>query len=253
MILDLQKASMWKRISAFLLDAILLIVLATGLFCLIAWVTGYDQYQQTVDAAYERVAEQYGITPEMAYKTAETLTEAETEAILAANAAIAADTEAVYAYQMVASLSLLIITFGLLGAFLVLEFAVPLFLANGQTVGKKIFGLGVMHTEFVRIRPVALFIRTVLGKFAVGAMPLAMAALFVISGMGSAVFLLIALILLAAQIITLVVSHENAALHDKMAVTAVVDLGSQMIFDTHEQMLAYKKKLAAEKAASSVY
>lgn len=253
MILDLQKASMWKRASAFLLDAILLIVLATGLFSLISMVTGYDRYQQTIDAAYERIAAEYGVTAEMAYKTADTLTAAETEAIMAANAAIAADQEAVHAYQMVASLSTLIITFGLLGAFLALEFAVPMFLGNGQTVGKKVFGLGVMHLECVRLRPVALFIRTVLGKFAVGAMPLAMSGLFVISGMGSPIFLLIALALLAAQVIILIVSRENAALHDKMAVTVVVDLGSQMIFDTHEQVLEYKKKLAAEKAATSVY
>lgn len=253
MIIDLQKASMWKRASAFLLDAILLLVLATGLFCVLSWCTGYDRYQQTVNEAYDRVAAEYGITQEMAYKTEDTLTEAETEAIIAANAAIAADVDAVYAYQMVASLSLLIVTFGLLGAFLVLEFGVPMFLGNGQTIGKKVFGLGVMHVQNVRIRPMALFVRTVLGKFAVGAMPLAMAAMYVISSMGSPIFLLIALVLLVAQVITLIVSHENAALHDKMAVTAVVDLASQMIFDTPEQVLEYKKKLASEKAASSVY
>lgn len=253
MILDLQKASMWKRVSAFILDAILLTVLATGLFWLLSLLTGYDRYQEIVDAAYTRVSAEYGITDEMAYKTVETLTEAELAAISGANAAISADAEAVHAYQMVASLSLLITTFGLLGAFLVLEFAVPLFLRNGQTVGKKVFGLGVMHLECVRLRPVALFVRTVLGKFAVGAMPLAMAGLFVFSSMGSPVFLLIAAVLVLAQLITLVVSRENAALHDKMAVTAVIDLGSQMIFDTPEQVLEYRKKLAAEKAASSVY
>ena len=36
MILDLQKASLLKRASAFLLDAILLVVLATGFFYIIS-------------------------------------------------------------------------------------------------------------------------------------------------------------------------------------------------------------------------
>ncbi|MBQ2953347.1 MAG: RDD family protein [Clostridia bacterium] len=253
MISDLQKASMWKRASAFLLDAILLVVLATGFFLVISLITGYDQHMNIVSEAYERIGTQYGITSEMKQKDQADMTPEELAAMNAANAAIAADAEAVHSYQMVSTLSVLIVSLGLLASFLLLEFAVPLLLGDGQTIGKKIFGIGLMHTEGVRLGHVALFIRTVLGKYAVETMPLALSLVFIIGGIGSPVFLLITAVLLIAQVILLIVSRENALLHDRMAVTVAVDLASQMIFDTHEQLLEYKKKAHAEKAASSVY
>ena len=253
MSLDLQKASLWKRASAFLLDAILLVVLATGLFFLIGTCTGYDDHLQVVTEAKNRIAAEYGVTDEMAYKATEDLTEEELAAINGANAAIAADEAAVYAFQMVTTLSTLTIALGLLGAFLLMEFAIPMFLGNGQTLGKKIFGLGVMHTEFIRLKPVALFVRTVLGKFAVGTMPFAMTGLFLLSGLGSPYFLLIAAAILLTQLILLIATRDHALLHDKMALTVVVDLASQMIFDTPEQMLEYKKKAHAQRVADSTY
>jgi len=253
MIYDLQKASMWKRGAAFLLDAILLSILAVFFGWVIAVCTGYDSHQAVVSEAFERYAAEYGVTAEMSVKDPSLLTQEEQDILAAASAAIAADNAAVYAYSMVTQLSTLIITFGLLGAFLVLEFLIPLLFRNGQTIGKKIFGVAVMHLEGVRLGHVALFVRTVLGKFAVETMPLAMSLLFVLGGIGSPVFLLIALILLVVQLIMLIATHENALLHDKMAATVAVDLASQMIFDTHEQMLEYKKKAHAEMVASSVY
>lgn len=253
MIYDLQKASMWKRASAFLLDAILLIVLASGFFFLIAALTSYDHHLAIVNEAYDRIGATYGVTVDLQVKPVEEMTADELAIMNAANAAISADAAAVHAYNMVVNLSMLIVTFGLLGSYLVLEFLVPLLLKNGQTIGKKIFGVAVMHVEGVRLGHVALFIRTVLGKFAVEAMPLAMSALFVLGGVGSPVFLLIAAALLIVQLIVVIASRENALLHDKMAWTVTVDLASQMIFDTREQLLEYKKKAHAEKVASSVY
>ena len=48
MIYDLQKASMMKRFSAFLLDFILLIILTTGFMWLISTVTGYADYTTAI-------------------------------------------------------------------------------------------------------------------------------------------------------------------------------------------------------------
>ena len=61
MIYDVQKASMWKRISAWLLDIILLAVLAVGLGALISYVTGYDSYNQQLLASYDKYETQYGV------------------------------------------------------------------------------------------------------------------------------------------------------------------------------------------------
>ena len=55
-------------------------------------------------------------------------------------------------------------------AFLLLEFLIPLLLGNGQTVGKKVFGVAVMREDSVKLSPVLLFIRAILGKYTIETM-----------------------------------------------------------------------------------
>ena len=50
MIYDLQRASMWKRISAWLLDAILLCIVTTLMAFLLSIALNYDSYSQRLDA-----------------------------------------------------------------------------------------------------------------------------------------------------------------------------------------------------------
>ena len=42
-------------------------------------------------------------------------------------------------------------------------------------------------------------------------------------------------------------------IHDLLAGTVVVDVSSQMIFRTTDDLIAYKKKIAAEQSARQVY
>ena len=48
-------------------------------------------------------------------------------------------------------------------------------------------------------------------------------------------------------------SHGNCAIHDLLADCVVVDLSSQLIFDTEEELLEYKKRMSAENAAQQSY
>ena len=61
MIYDLQKASMWKRASAFLFDVIILGILVVGIAAAMSSILGYDKYMGQVDEAYAQYATQYGI------------------------------------------------------------------------------------------------------------------------------------------------------------------------------------------------
>ena len=54
MIYDLQKAGMWKRISAFLFDNILLLVAIVGIAALLSTMLGYDKHSDALNAAYEK-------------------------------------------------------------------------------------------------------------------------------------------------------------------------------------------------------
>ena len=61
MIYDVQKASMWKRISAYLFDAILLSIVAVLFAWMMSGLLGFDRYSDTLNAAYTHYGERYGV------------------------------------------------------------------------------------------------------------------------------------------------------------------------------------------------
>lgn len=253
MIYDLQKASILKRISAWLLDAILLVILVTGAAALIASLTGFDGYLEQYSTAQTRYEEQYDIQFNMTPEEYGALTEEELAVYDTAYEALISDQNAMYAYNMIINLALMIISLSILAAHLVMEFIIPLLLGNGQTLGKKAFSIAVVRTNSVKITPVVLFIRTFLGKYTIETMLPVLVILLLLIGSGGLVALVILAALLVAQIALLIATPTNALIHDKLADTVTVDMTSQMIFATEEDLLNYKKKVAAEKAERETY
>ena len=253
MIYDLQRASMWKRISAWLLDAILLCIIATLIAFVLAAVTNYDGYSEQLDARYTYFEEQYGVSRNLTQEQVNAMTDEERANLTAASDAIAADEEALYAYNMMLQLIIIMTSFGILLGYVVLEFAVPMVLGNGQTIGKKVFSLGVMQQNGVRVNGVCMFIRTVLGKYAIETMiPVMMVLMLFFGTIGTVGWIIVGAIGIV-QVALLVTTRERCMIHDKLANTVTVDLPSQMIFKTQEDLIAYKEKVAAEKAANQVY
>lgn len=253
MIYDLQKASMWKRISAFLFDGILVSILAVFFAWGISAALQVDRYQAAVQGAYEKYGAQYGINMQMDFEEYESLTEEGLLALENAYAAMNGDGEAVRAQQMMVYTSLITVSLGILFAFLLWEFLLPLRLGNGQTLGKKIFGLGLMRQDGVKIRPLALFVRTVLGKYTIETMiPVLLILMILMNSIGVVGPIVIFLILLLEGLL-LLFTRNHTTLHDLMACTVEIDMASQMIFDTPEDLLAYKQKIQAEKAAREAY
>lgn len=243
MITDLQKASMLKRISAYILDMILLLIAVTGLALLLTIAFDYDSYQETLNAAKLSYAEQYGVDLNAEYSS---MTEEQKASYEKALEALNKDEEALRAYNMMANLMLLISSLSIFAAYLLLEFILPLILKNGQTVGKKVFGLGLVRADSVRISSLALFTRTVLGKYTIETMIPVSIVLMILMGSLGIEGTLILLVLLLAQIILLIVTKTRSCIHDLMAGTVVVELSSQMIFASSEEMLAYRKRIHAE-------
>lgn len=253
MIYDLQRASMWKRISAWLLDAILLCIIATLMALVLAAVTNYDGYSEQLDARYTYFAEHYGVSRNLTQEQVDAMSDEERANLTAASDAIAADEEALYAYNMMLQLTIIMTSFGILLGYVVLEFAVPMVLGNGQTIGKKVFSLGVMQQNGVRVNGVCMFIRTVLGKYAIETMiPVMMVLMLFFGTIGTVGWIIVGAIGIV-QIALLITTRERCMIHDKLANTVTVDLPSQMIFKTQEDLIAYKEKVAAEKAANQVY
>lgn len=249
MIYDLQKAGVLKRAAAWLLDIILLVVLACGIGMILSAALNYDQHSQALEACYERYEKEFGID----FDVYADLTEEEQARFEAANAALQKDTQALKAYNMVVNLSLTIVSLSILLSYLALEFAVPLLFGNGQTMGKKVFGIGLIRVDGVKISTFALFVRTVLGKYTVETMIPVLMAMMIFIGTIGILGPAIVLGLLILQVALIVTSPTNSALHDHMAATVAVDLASQMIFATAEDLVEYKKQVHAEQVKNQPY
>lgn len=254
---DIQKASLWKRIAAGILDAILLAVLATGFGGVLSSLLNYSDYHTQYVSINQRYIDEYGIDVEMTQDKFDLMSQQEqqeyTARVEAADAAIMADAQAQQSFSAVLNLSLIIVTGGILLAMLVLEFVVPMLFGNGQTVGKKAFSLCLVRTDGVKMNGVQHFTRVILGKFAVETMIPVYAVVMLMLNQFNLFMLTFAAALLIAQVVILIVTRNNCLLHDLMAGTVVVDHGSQQIFKSTEDLVAYQKRIAAERAARQTY
>lgn len=253
MIFDIQKASVLKRISAFILDAILICIVATGFAVLMSQITDYDGHSDRLEEYYASYEAEYGVTFRMTEEERAAMTKEEQEQYKKAYEALTADKEAMKEYAKVFNLTLTIISLSILLSFAATEFVVPLCLKNGQTVGKKVFGIGVIRTDGVKMNPLMLFVRTFLGKFTLETMiPVLIIVMICFNSIG-----LMGLIVLCAelllQIILFFATKTNSLIHDLLAGTVCVDMASQMIFASESEMIEYKKRVSAEKAARSQY
>ena len=256
--LDLQKASLLKRVSAYILDMILVLILTTGFAVIFSWMLGYSAHEEAMDARRDYFIEKHGITE---FAKEFTLTEEEynklpkeqQDAYVAAYEEFAQDPEANYAYNMVITLSFLIITLAVLLAYIALEFVVPLFLGAGMSVGRKVFSIGVMHENFVKMTPTTLFVRSILGKCTIETMVPIYLVLLIVFGQLGLVGLIVLAAMLVLQLGLVFGTRSHATIHDLLSHTVAVDYSSQMIFDTEEDLLRYKSELARRNAEKQTY
>lgn len=250
---DLQIANIWKRMAAWLFDGILTGVIAVAIGVLLSALLGYDGYAVRLDEAYAKYETEYAVAFEISQETYEAMTEAERENYNAAYEALVADEDAMYAYNMMISLSLVIISLSVLLAVALWEFAVPLWLGDGRTLGKKIFGLCLVRNDGVKLNTMQLFTRSILGKFSIEIMIPVLILLMIFWGVMGVMGTMVLTVLAAGQAFSLLATKSHSAIHDLLAGTVVVDYGSQTIFRTTEDLIAHKKRIAAERAARSPY
>lgn len=250
---DVQRASLTKRLSAWLLDVILLVCLTVGLAALFSSLFGFDRYNAQLDEAYAHYGEVYDVDFNISAEDYEKLTEEDLVRYNAAAEALNKDEKAVKAYSMIINLTMAITALSILFAYALLELAVPLWLRNGQTVGKKVFGIALMRTDGVRVTPFMMFARTVLGKYTLETMIpvlIILMLLFQIIGLTGTIVLVLILIL---QLGLLFGTRNHSAIHDLLACTVAVDLESQRMFDSPQDRLDYQKRMKAEEASRAKY
>lgn len=254
MVYDLQKADLWKRVSAGLFDLIFVVIVTVGLCWGISSILDYDQYQKGLEKCYDELAVKYDIDLKL-YGTDEydKLPQEIKDKYVEADKEFQKNPEAAYYFTMMNNLALVMVVVGVLLSNLVLEFVVPLILGNGQTLGKKIFNIGVMRYDGVKVSPLLMFVRTVLGKSTIEILIPVFLLYYLLIGSGGLFSIIGIAAIFIAQIVLTFVTLERTLIHDIMAQTCVIDMGSQLIFDTPEDLLEYKKKIQAENAAKASY
>ena len=251
--LDIQKANMWKRISAALFDVIILSIVVALFAMVLSGVLGFDRYNSAMDDCYSKYEAMYGISFDITMDDYNTMTQEQMDLYNEAYSVFSADPDAIYNFNMIVRLTITIASISILLGYLIMEFAAPLLLGNGRTLGKRIFGIGVMRTQSIRVTPVALFIRTVLGKFAVETMVSVLIILMIFWGTIGIVGPLVIAGILILQVILLATSPTRSVIHDRLSDTVVVDMESQRIFENEDELIEYTKRLHADKASKQVY
>ncbi|MBP5551096.1 MAG: RDD family protein [Bacilli bacterium] len=251
MIYDIQPASILKRISAFILDIILLATIAVGIAYLVSIILKVDNHQQVLQDKYTYYEETYNVKFNLTQEEIDALSEEEKAHYEEVEDIIQHDEELIKEYNLVINLTLITIVLGVLFAVLILEFVIPLIFKNGQTIGKKIFSIIVAKSNSVKISNVQLFVRTIFGKFLIELM----IPIYIIVAMffGTAgrfwVFFLIGLTLL--QMILLVATKNHTVIHDAISFCVVCDKQTQKLFASEDELIKYKEKVHSEEVAKT--
>ena len=250
---EIQRASIAKRISAGLLDVIAVSIIATLCAWLISLAADYDGWNKKLEDAYSRYESQYGVTFRITEEEYNNKSSSDKENYDNAYKALVGDSEAMKAYSMVTNLMILTVSLGLFIAVLIWEFIVPLFLKDGRTVGSLIFGIAVMRSNGVRISHISLFIRAILGKYAIETMISVYIIMMIFMNTIGIVGPLVICGILLMQLILIISTKNNQLIHCILSDTVVVDYGSQRIFDSQEDLLEHKKREARDRAERNPY
>ncbi len=251
MSLTLQKAGLWKRISAFLFDIILTVTIAVGFSVAVSAMFDYNGQVARLNDIYTAYEQEYGVDFDISKEDYEKLTDEQKANLDAANQAFLQDEGLIEIYDVLFYMTLAIVSISAFTAILLWQFLIPLFFGNGQTLGKKIFGTCVIRTNFTKAANPVLFIRAMVGVFAIETMfPILMFIMVVFGFLGSAGIIAL-LLFYALQIFVMCYTQTNSAIHDLLTDTVVVDFASQMIFETEEERIAYEKEAEQETVLNS--
>lgn len=253
MMYDLQKASITKRISAYILDFFVMILIAAALMAVIYDIVGYDNKAAELQSYYDEYEEKYGIATDISATEYDKLTAEQKAKYEEASDAFGKDERVINVYSLLISMTVTITSISILLAYVVTDIVFPLIFKNGQTLGKKVFNIAVMRVDGVKISGFQIFVRAILGKYTIETMVPVLLILMTFFGIMGSVAIIVVALLLILQIVVMIISKTNSTIHDLLAVTVTVDLESQKIFESESELIEYKKRIAEQKAQDAPY
>ena len=254
MSVTLQKSNFWKRISAYLFDLMLSVMIVLAFALALSSMLNYDSHTKKLQNYYTQYEQEYGIDFDISQEDYDKLSPEEQASYQQkrqeCTAAMNQDPQVQKVSSLIFQLTFVIISVSILLGLLTIYFIVPLFFHNGQTLGKKMFGLAVVRTNCVKISNPVLFVRSILGLYAMETMfPIFILLMIYFELLGS--IGTITLLLFFGLQIGVMISTKGSSIHDLLSDTAVVEFSSQRIFDTQEELTEYQKAEAAKQAAET--
>ena len=239
---------MWKRIAAALLDFFVLIIVASAVFLALLGILNLNKHSTEFQLRCDEYEQKYGIDLDMSGDDYRALDENGKKAYESAADGLATDEAANYHFSMILNITLIAVTVGFIIAYLLTDFIIPLIFKNGQTLGKKAFGIAVMREDGVKVSAIHMFARSILGKCTIETIVPVFIVIMIFFELMGTVGVIVLLGFAVLQLALLIINKTRTPIHDLLAHTVAVDLNSQMIFDSPEEMLEYKKAKHAEKA-----
>lgn len=275
-IYEIRRAKVFKRIAAFIFDALIFLILWSGIFILSETLS--TGYQATTKIYAEKCFEhnlsheieledgtkgyqvwtltdflksEYAPTncriPEDSdmskLEISEDCSKSYDDFMAKNNEAFGKDKEAIKAYSDLLIYRLSFYSIATLLSILILNFAVPMLFKNGQTIGKKIIHIAVLSNNGIRIKNWQIFARAVLGVFAIEIMPF-MLYLAAPGAFGYAFTL--AAIVGIINLFLFVLTKNRTMIHDFIAGSIVIDLDTTVVIGSLEER---KKRIEEERLA----
>lgn len=242
----LQKAPFFKRLLALMLDWMFIVIIIFTCVIPMSFLLKVDEYSEKFDQYYSEYEKKYGVDFDLTEEQFNAMTEEELKLYEEAYNALTSDEEANKAHDTLFKHMLGSIELAILAGYLVMDVLFPLMLKNGQTLGKRVFGLAVRRANGEPTNMITILSRTVVGKFTVETAIPALVICSVLMGSLNLFGVLYVVAILVANIVLLI--KKNKVLHDILADTMVVAVPAPTSRAKKEEpSFAHKAKIATAK------
>ena len=226
-IFEPHRASQVKRAAAYLIDLILFLVVFTGVLYLVSIIIGFQDSLDKLNA----MMEQYQVC------------EDENNPVCIQNwENFNKDSTAVYYSNKTIELLLIVFSVSVIVTNILYELIIPLCLKNGQTVGLKVFNLGFIDNEGVKVRPIQVFVRFLFGKTIVNILIPFYSFLFytMYGGLPGMIAGLLAFGIPVMNILLFLFGPKKCGFANLIGGVFVVDLEDTYIFENKEELIKMK-------------
>lgn len=249
-----KQAPIAKRIGAFIVDLILVLVIATGLAWATSAIYGYDKYSNKIQESYIT----YGVLVEdeekgkievngNKYTYCNEIPSLTQEECNERYKACAKDKDFQEAFQKRNIGMVVIVTTAGFVSLLIYSFIIPLFLKHGRSLGSYLFGIGYVTEDDIEITPKHLLVRFLFGRFIIEVIIPFSGIMYILlqTGFGIVGIIIIAGVVLG-NIYTLCFSQHKRGIHDIVAKVKPIDNTCQIYFKTVEELTSNRAREAQE-------